>query len=309
MIVTGRVSVPRAFLDLSRPLLLIMLVAVSVVAVHDRLGKSWISISVTPLTVIGAALSIFIVFRNNAVYDRYWEGRNLWGRLVNASRTWARQLVTFVVPPPDCGDDEKNAAARFRRDLTYCQIAYAQSLRVHLRDDEDHDVAGLEQFLTPEEIAFFKTQRNVPAALLHAMGERIQGAWRRGWIRDYHLPALDATLTEISTIQGGCERIKNTPLPPVYTYLANRIVIGYCCILPFGLVADLGLATLFVTLFISFAFLILDRISFLLETPFGLRSNDLPLAALARVIEIDLRERLGEKDAPPSLKPEKGVLL
>ena len=141
------------------------------------------------------------------------------------------------------------------------------------------------------------------------MGERWHTLWKAGHISDFHLTQMDATLTEFNDVQGGCERIKNTPIPPAFTYVSHRIMQVYCCLIPFGLVSDLHWFTAPMALIIAFAFLTLDQISDLIEQPFATDENDLPLAQMTRTIEIDLLEGIGSDDVPPPLEPINGVLL
>jgi Predicted membrane protein len=304
MIVDGKVSIPRVTLHMSRPLTLILGVSLAVVFLHRYTGDRWISISPIPLTIVGAALSFFITFRNNTVYDRWWEARTLWGALVNHSRTFARQAFLYIVP---ASPEDEAAVAAYRREMVLRHVGFVHALRSHLRGDEP--CVALEPFVPAAELEHHRSARNVPSSVLHRQGLRLHDAWQRGWVREFHLPEIDRTLTEFTNILGACERIKNTPVPPVYTYLAHRIVIAYCCVLPFGIVKDVGWPTPLIVLFISFAFLILDRISLLIETPFATRVNDLPLTALSRNIEIDLLQRLGEENLPPPVTPREGVLL
>ncbi|MBC7805669.1 MAG: hypothetical protein H7145_05905 [Akkermansiaceae bacterium] len=308
MIVDGKLSVPKVLLHLGQPLLLTVLVSVLVTVVYEKADKPWwLNISATPLTVVGAALSIFIAFRNNTVYDRWWEGRTLWGALINQSRTFARQVTTFGKYTSEHGD--KEAMEEWQRETIMRHIGYVHAFRLHLRDSDPTGPLGVDPFVPSDETDEYRKVTNVPAAILHRQGKELHEAWRRGWIQDFHLNALDSTLTELTNIQGGCERIKNTPLPPVYTYLAYRVVVAFCCLVPLALVSDLRVYTPFVSLLISFAFLVLNRISQLLETPFATRVNDLPLTALSRTIEIDLRERIGVGPVPEPIKPVDGILL
>lgn len=308
MIVDGRISVPRLFIHLGQPLLLAVMISVLVTVVYERMdGPWWLNISSTPLTVVGAALSIFIAFRNNTVYDRWWEGRTLWGSLVNQSRTFARQVTTFGKYTSEHGDRE--AMEAWQKEVVMRHIGFVHALRIHLRDPDSANLLGTEPFVSPTETNEYRLMHNVPSAILHRQGRELHEGWRRGWIQDFHLNALDNTLTELTNIQGGCERIRNTPLPPVYTYLAYRVVVTFCCLVPLAVVSDLRLYTPFVSLLISFAFLVLNRISQLLETPFSTRANDLPLTALSRTIEIDLRERVGIGPIPEPVQPEGGILL
>lgn len=304
MIVTGKVSIRSVLLDQRHQLSIVLISSLLAVGIYEVLGERWVSIQITPLTALGVALGVFLSLRNNVVYERYWEARTLWGRLVNVARTFPRQLAVFLRPGEDKGEREA-----FLREMAYRQIAFAQTLCAHLRGDADPGI-GLEKWIPcPACLAQIRKGRNIPAALLHQMGERLHDAWRRGMVTDFHLPQLDESITEFTDILGGCERIRNTPLPPAYTYLSHKIVLFYCCLVPFGLVADIRFLTPPLTLAIAFAFLTLDRISDLIENPFSRGPNDLPLDALTRTIEIDTLERLNAENVPLPLEPVKGILL
>jgi putative membrane protein len=131
----------------------------------------------------------------------------------------------------------------------------------------------------------------------------------RGLVDRYHLPLLEGTLTDLTDIQGGCERIKNTPVPLSYTELTHRIVAMYVVLLPFGIVNTTELMTPFVVAIVAFCFLGLDAVGTQIEDPFEEDPNDLPLMQISRMIENDLRQRLGETEFPPDIRPERGVLL
>ena len=296
MIVSGKTSLPQAAWDIRKPLIWVVLASAGVVIGDYVVGERWVSLDISLLTSLGVALSVFLSFRNNVVYDRYWEGRILWGRMVNVSRTLSRQAATFVA-----NDAE---AERLMRTLGRQQTAFVHAFRAHLRDDDEQQAAA--PFLSPGEVP--ELGRNVPAAILHNMGQTLRQAWKAGYVSDFHLTQLDNSLTEITTILGGCERIKNTPLPPAYTYLAHKVVLAYCCIVPFGLIGELHFLTPVLAIIVGFAFLTLDHISELIEQPFARDANDLPLSGLSRTIENDIRERT-RQEVLPALEPEEGVLL
>lgn len=311
MIVSRKVSFRRIFWTLGKPLFSMGVWAFGVAAVHHFFPHSRLWVSPLPFTVAGAALSIFLGFRNNAAYDRYWEGRSLWGRLVNTSRSFARQLITYLRDEPapygEPGDKPLPEREQFIRQMSYRVIAFVHALRHHLRgEDPMLEVAGL---IEPSEWERIREKRTVPNAILLSLGAQLAIARRRGWLDSIQLSSLDATLTEFANIHGSCERIRNTPLPPVYTGVSDRVVLVYCGLLPFGLVVELGLLAPLVVTIVSFVFLVLSRISSLLENPFGLRSNDLPLTALSRTIEIDVRQSLDESDVPAPVEPVNGILL
>lgn len=314
MIVSNQVSFTRALFSLRRPLSLLVAWSVLIAAAHWRFPKWELWISPMPLTVAGVALSILLAFRNNASYERYWEARTLWGRLVNASRTFARQLVVFCQHSPAESDPSTGQQPDYCREreqyiteMTYRVMAFANALRHHLRRGDPQ--LELQELLPAWEMAQLRRMRNVPAGVLMLLGAGLAHARSRRWMDPISLAALDETLTEFAAIQGGCERIKNTPLPPVYTQIGHKVVLLYCALLPFGLVTEVELLTPLLVVVIAFAVLTLSHITLLLEDPFGLRANDLPLTALCRTIEVDLRQALAEADVPPPVEPVHGILL
>lgn len=294
LILTYRGSVLSA---IWRRLLFVMLVAVVVEEVHRHgLIPERLSLTALPFTLVGLALSIFLGFRNNTSYDRFWEGRKLWGRLVNTSRSITRQILTLV------RSDDKD----LNRRLVYVVMAYVHALRLHLR--EEKDLGELSTFIDAERVKALERESNPPIALLQDLGDAFAAEWRSGHVDTFHLPVLEASLTELANIQGGCERIRATPIPFAYTVLMHRIVGLYCVGLPFGIVETIGIATPFVVLMIAYAFLALDAIGDEIENPFGYDANDLPLSQLSRMIEINLRERLGETELPAPVVPVDDVL-
>lgn len=265
-----------------------------------------LSLTTTPFTLIGLALSIFLGFRNNTSYDRYWEGRRLWGSLVNTSRTIGRQVRLYLhvakLEPGGREDDARELARirEFQQEMTYRIVAFVHALRMHLRREKPFD--KLAELLPAADIEELRTERNVPDAVLSRIAERMQTAWRRGWIDPLHVIEIDKSLAELTNIQGGCERIRNTPIPFSYTVLIHRIVAVYCLLLPFGIYDTVQLATPLVVLFVSYAFFGLDAIGDEIEEPFGFDPNDLPLLTLSTMIEGDLRTRIGEP-APAPIQP------
>jgi len=280
--------------------------------VHDMLHAN---LTITPFSLIGLALGIFLGFRNNTSYDRFWEGRKLWGRVVNASRTLTRQLLNLVGPggasveyhttlndDPEVGDDIRE----FHRSNIRRVMGYVHSLRKHLRDEDD--LEELEPFFDADELESYRDELNRPIAILQRIGAEVRSAWDKGWIHPMHVSTVEDSLTELAGVQGGCERIKATPIPFSYNVLLHRIVAVYCFTLPFGLVEVVGIYTPIVELLVSYAFFGLDAVGDEIENPFGKDKNDLPLSAITRMIEVNLRQRLGETDLPPLKKPVKRVL-
>lgn len=282
---------------------LAVIVAFSVVvtALEEIPGVDIYTLSITPFALVGVALGVFLGFRNNASYDRFWEGRKLWGALVNTTRSLARQTTNFIV-----NDDDSAKVTALQREIVRKTIGYVHALRHLLRDSDD--TVDVEPFLTEEEMLRIAPHKNRPIFIIRLLGERIRWAWQQGWIDKFHLTILEGSLGSLTDIQGGCERIKNTPIPFAYSVLIHRMVAVYCFALPFGIVQELHVMTPVVVLFIAYAFLGLDEIGDEIEAPFDLEPQDLPLTALCRTIEINLLQHIDESDVPEFLEPVDDVL-
>ena len=264
------------------------------------------NLTALPFTLIGVALGIFLGFRNNASYDRWWEGRKLWGALVNTTRSFTRQVLTLVGPRPGGPAIDDAELRAFQREIVMRIAAFPHALRLALRDDDD--LRDLEQFLPAEEVEQLRTESNRPFAITQGTAERIRAAWTKGWIDTFHLTVLETSMTALTDIQGGCERIKSTPIPFSYTTLIHRITAVYCYALPFGVVDSVGVFTPFVVTLVAYAFFGLDVVGDEIEMPFGKDPNDLPLRGISRLIEVNLKQRIGESPLPALLRPVDEIL-
>lgn len=260
------------------------------------------TLTTTPFILIGVALGVFLGFRNNASYDKFWEGRKLWGGLVNITRSLTRQACFMIKLP------HNNAKAQcFLETFVKRLIAFAHALRCHLRDENPSE--EINRFLPPGDLAKVLESKHRPLAVLQQLSGDLAIARNMGWLDAHSYPAMDAQLGELTNILGGCERIRNTPLPFSYVVLIHRIVACYCLFLPFGLVETTGILTPIVVLMISYAFFELDAIGDEIENPFGVQPNDLPLTAISRTIEINLLGLIAEPDLPEPLKPVNDILI
>ena len=223
----------------------------------------------------------------------------LWGALVNSSRTIARQAVTLITP------SDAETGWELQRRLVIFQISYVHALRCHLRNQNPYP--ELRKYLDTDTLKSLRSHSNVPAALLLHMGQLLRDAHALGWLDSYRWAAMDRTLTDLTDIQGGCERIKNTPLPKQYDYFPRVLVTFFCIVLPFGLVEGLGLLTPIASTTLSLIFITLDRIGRDIETPFDHTAHDTPMTSLSRTIEINLRQLLGDQH-PRELHPVSGFV-
>lgn len=261
-------------------------------------------------TLIGIALSLFLGFRNNASYQRWWEARTLWGQLVYDSRSLARQVLSFIdednTTAIEDGKDSNETARNTQRTMIYLTIAFAHAVRHRLRGSSPWE--DIEPFVAAIHHDGMHQAKNVPDYIMRLMGKQLGDIRRQGMVSEQVIQNMDERLTSMTIVLAACERIHNTPLPFAYMLLVHRTTYLYCIMLPFGLVASLGWATPLICAVIAYTFFGLDALSEELEEPFGFAANQLPLTALSRTIEINLREALGETDIPPDITPINGYL-
>jgi putative membrane protein len=276
-----------------------VVIATLVTASHGDLFRMKITLTTIPFTLIGLPLAIFLGFRNNAAYDRFWEGRRLWGELVHRSRSFSRQCASLIDYPAPARASDGMGDARVR--MVYRAIAFAHALRGVLRGtDSGADVQAL---LLPDEFAQMEKAFNKPDFLMRQMGMDLGLCLKEGRIDSCLVASIDATLSAMTASATSCERIRNTPIPFSYTLLLHRTAYLYCFLLPFGLVDSIGFMTPFVVAIVAYTFFGLDALGDELEEPFGLAPNDLPLDAMCRMIEIELRESLHDAHLPAPLAP------
>lgn len=301
MIVRKRLPLHRIWPHLSKRLSLLLVFDSTIAILYTQMGWTWLSLPSLPLSMIGGAISVFLAFRNNSAYDRWWEARTLWGGLVNTARTFARQVLTLV-DDPKLGEEEDEGSSR--RALVELQIGYVHALRCHLR--RQSPFPELEGSLNPDLVRYLRAQRNVPAGMLFVMGRMLKKMYDQGRLDSYRFTAIDRSLTELCNIQGACERIKNTPLPRQYEFFPRVLTGLYCILLPFGLVEGLQMLTPLASTLISFIFVALETIGGEIESPFDNTVHDTPMSTLTRAIEVNLRQNLGDERLPGDVQPVEG---
>ena len=161
----------------------------------------------------------------------------------------------------------------------------------------------MKRWLSPDEVAGFAASQLGTEYLLHRMGRDLGGCVRSGRLDPRLAAEMDATLSAMTAVAAGCERIKGTPIPFAYTLLLHRTASLYCFLLPFGLVDLIGFMTPLVVAIVAYTFFGLDAVGDEIEEPFGLAPHHLPLHAICRTIEINLLEALGVRDLPAALLP------
>lgn len=265
------------------------LLSVIVVAAHLQAPQIVPGINPAPLTLIGIALSVFLSFRNNACYDRWWEARKLWGQIIQSSRDIARQTAVL--------DERRSETTPERREILTAIIGFAHASVGQLRQKTLARQAG--------EPALFAEPAD---RILHAVALQVGRLLRQGRLRSVEALGLNDSLSQLTQALVGCERLSNTPLPFAYTLLLHRTAYLFCFLLPFGLADMLGWATPLAAMLVAYTFFGLDALGEELEEPFGMLPNSLPISAFATMIEIHLRSAMGETDLPPVPVPTDYVL-
>ncbi len=266
--------------------------------VHDVAGFEHAALPAPPATVVGAALGIFASFRVNAAYARWWEGRQLWGRLVNASRMLASQLAAYVEDPG------------LVRTLVTRHALYVHALRCQLRDDDPladgHVTRLLDRLgIGPDERATLKAQTSMGHALQH----RTLGDLAAAKLDPLRMQSLDQTIGTFLDVQGGCERIKRTPMPRSYGFFVTRLTLIFAALFPFTIVDQVGWLVIPLNLVVCIGFTLISETGRVLEDPFTHFWNSLPITNISVNIERNLRQRLGDDDLPPATTvDEQGIL-
>lgn len=294
MIVTPAPSLKHIVREVWKPLTLLFVWDVVVTATYYLLPFRAPEL---PLTLLGSAVALFLGFRTNSAYQRWWEGRGLWGLMINASRSLARATRNFL-PDPE--------ASELKRTIVQRQIAYVNALRCQLRRQSAD--AEVKRFLNKGDADLALARTNIPNGILDGTGRRIDIARRNGWIDTIQQSRMESVLIDIANAQGGMERLKNTPLPNHFRFFPTLFVHLFCILLPFGLVETLGLATPLGSTVAGLMFLAVLAIGDDLVDPFADSVHDVPLTAMCRTIEIDLLQAIGEQAPAPIVPDRHGIL-
>lgn len=222
-------------------------------------------------SLLGFVISLLLVFRTNTAYDRWWEGRKLWGQLVNTSRNLAL-LLDAVLPPEDQG-----SRGFFARSIGL----FAHELRVHLQRERTR----LELDAEPHpEIPDLDRAGHVPAQVVDLLQQRLHRMRREGRTDMADHLVLQREVVRFMEICGACERIKNTPIPWSYSTFIKKFIVVYTLTMPFGFAFALGYIAIPVVMFIFYALASLELIAEEIEDPFGIDANDLPMERIATQI-------------------------
>ncbi len=298
MLVSNNGSMARILLWQWRNVALAVGFGVLAFVIHEVLGHDHVKLPSASASILGAALGIFASFRTSAAYARWWEGRQLWGRLLNVSRLLASQVVAYI------------ADEGVRRRLLLRHVLYAHVLRCQLRDDDpfaDPHVTRVLALLGVDEA--WTARAKEQTSLLHFLVDESFGTVARLDLPPVRMVSFEQTFGAILDAQGGCERIKRTPMPRGYGFFVTRLLFLFALLFPFTVVDAVGWVVVPLNLIVCLGFTLISETGRILEDPFNHFFNSLPLTNLSVTIERNVRQRLGDTDLPAAVVvDDNGVL-
>ena len=223
-------------------------------------------------SLLGFVISLLLAYRTNTAYDRWWEGRKLWGTLVNNSRNFAIKLSAIL-------KDEKDKKF-FRKMIP----AFASILNKHLNNEETSNE------LFDDVVLEIEKHKHRPNQIAKMMFQKINDLYETKKISGNQLIVLNSEIQSFVEVCGACKRIKNTPIPYSYSSFIKKFIFIYVMTLPFGYALSLGFYTIPVVIFIFYVLASLELIAEEIEDPFGADENDLPTKKIAENIKKHIEE-------------------
>lgn len=307
---------------------------------YEVLGWKWISIPWLPIALLGTAVAFVVSFKNNASYDRMWEARRAWGSILNASRSWGIMVKDFVTNHQAAGQLPDAELEQVKLQLINRHVAWLTALRYQLREPrvweaiyETHNqeyqkkwfhVAEhkgdlkeqLLKYLSADEVEALMKKSNKAAQLISKQSDYLRTLFEKGLLENFKHAELQKLLVEFYNQQGVSERIKNFPYPRQYATLNLYFIRIFVVLVPLGMLQEFNkMGEHLVWLSIPFSalstwiFTTMEKIGESTESPFEGSANDVPITAISRTIEIDLKEMFNYKDIPAPLKAENNILL
>ena len=303
---------------------------------YQFLGLKWLAIPWTVVALLGTATAFLVGFKNTQTYNRTWEGRQIWGAILNNSRAWGTMSRDFLVDNPDK-----------TKELIYRHFAWLTALRYQMRDTKPWETgikrynieyknfykipekettleAELSKYIPESEVKYILTTKNRAVQLMSLQSKTIRELFLNKELDSNQYMEMQKMIKDFYDQQGRSERIKNFPYPRQFATINALFIKLFCFMLPFGLLKEFDklnesldgiMKGNMVWLVIPFSVLIswvytsLEQVGESTENPFEGGANDVPISQMSRNIEIDLREMLGETDLPPALQPINNIIL
>jgi putative membrane protein len=268
--------------DIAARVFICVLWSLGVVVFHFQVQA--VDIPNTVHGLVGVAMGLLLVFRTNASYDRFWEGRKLWGGMVNETRNLARLSSALLDKHPDVLSQ-----------ILSWTMAFPYASMFFLRGK--HGLGTFEEHMAKADVQATTNAQHPPLFVAAQVTRLLEQQRRAGVLSDYQMLMVDQNVQLLVDYVGGCERIHRTPLPFAYVVHLRRALVLYTWTLPFALLSNFGWGTILGVLCTAYLFFGIEEIGVEIEDPFGTDDNDLPLEAISKTIETNLRPFL---PAPPS---------
>lgn len=295
MLLDHRIRISRILKNTWKVDLFMIATCTAVYFLHFYLLSYHFDIPAIVPTVLGTAIAFFIGFNNNQAYDRWWEARRVWGALVNDSRSWARSVVNYM------SSTEANSKIEvLQKQMIYRHIGFVYLLKNNLRSMEDETA---KKYISNREWNEINLQANKHNALLQLQSRQLNEVYKMGLIDSYQFLQFDALLVKFSDEMGMCERIKNTIFPVTYNYLTQLFIWLFVVAIELVTVQSMGIWSIFMSWLIGFVFVSTQINGMSLVNPFENKAAGIPLNQIARTIEINLLQMLGEKNIPEPIQP------
>ncbi len=328
MHIGNRYKLSEFILWTRRDIYVLFVLATIPTVLYQVFDCAWLAIPWVPVALIGTAAAFNVGFKNTQTYNRLWEARQIWGAIINTSRAWGIMTKDFV-----------KADLLTHQELIYRHCAWLTALRFQLREPRSwenthkpHNVEyrsfykvpewetkleqELQKYLTDKELSYILSKKNRATQLIQLQSKHLKELRESGHIEALEYIEMEQRLADLYDHQGKCERIKNFPYPRQFSSINLYLIWLFVCTIPFGMLFEfqkLGEHFVWLTIpfsvVVSWAFTSMERVGEATENPFEGGSNDIPMAALSRTIEIDLRDMLDEKDLPEPVKPVHNILM
>lgn len=314
----------------------VLLIGAVPTLLYEGLGLKWLAIPWTVVALLGTATAFIVGFKNTQTYNRTWEARQIWGSILNSSRSWGVMSRDFLTHQP-----------HETKQLVYRHFAWLTALRYQMRESRvwenstnrsnqeykkfytiperettlDEELA---KYLPAAELRYILTTKNRAVQLMSLQSKTIRSLFDRQLLDNYQFVEMERMVKEFYDHQGRSERIKNFPYPRQFATINGFFIKLFCFLLPFGLLKEFdklneGMEGIMkgnmvwmvipFSVLISWVYTSLEVVGESTENPFEGNANDVPISQMSRTIEIDMREMLGETDLPPALQPKNNIIL
>jgi len=308
------------------------------VLLYQFAGFKWIAIPWVPIAMIGTAAAFIVGFKNTQTYNRLWEARQIYGTILNLTRAWGIMVRDYISAPSSATAPTKEIKA-VHNELIYRHIGWLTAMRFQLREPRTWENMNksynaeyvmhykiperettleeeLKKYLSPDECFYIMSKKNKAAQIVAVQSARLKELYDGGMLDTLRLIELERMLKDFYDQQGKCERIKNFPYPRQFASINLFFIRIFVYLVPLGMLnefAKLGEHMVWLTIpfsvLVSWVFNSMERVGESTENPFEGNPNDVPITAMTRTMEIDLRDMLDETNLPPALQPVNDILM